>query len=156
MRILIVVLCMVLWASVGCSKREASQQQAELNADGLSVSQADTLLTQRLPEATVSETPAANIVVDNNAGPLVEKTEVTEPATPGLPDDMMIQKALKNAGFYQGEIDGKIGSKSKEAIKEFQRKNNLVDDGKVGSKTWSCLRVYLEQPAVPVETKTNN
>jgi peptidoglycan hydrolase-like protein with peptidoglycan-binding domain len=149
---------MVLGASVGCSKKEPLPQQAELNADGLSVSQADALLAKSSSEAVVVEKPVANIVVDNNAGPLVETVEVAAaiPAAPALPDDMTIQKALKNAGFYQGEIDGKIGPRSQEAIKEFQRKNNLVDDGKVGAKTWSLLKVYLEQPAAPVVTQTNS
>ena len=32
-----------------------------------------------------------------------------------------IQRALKSAGFYQGPIDGKIGSKTKEAIIKFRK-----------------------------------
>jgi len=58
-----------------------------------------------------------------------------------LPEN--IQKALKNAGFYTGDIDGKIGPKTKKAIKEFQEKNNLKVDGKVGPKTWEILKKYL-------------
>jgi murein L,D-transpeptidase YcbB/YkuD len=80
---------------------------------------------------------------------LVSKEEITkEKETPVektepefLPEN--IQKALKNAGFYTGEIDGKIGPKTIEAIKEFQGKNNLKVDGKVGPKTWEDLRKYL-------------
>lgn len=55
-----------------------------------------------------------------------------------------IQTALKNAGFYSGAIDGKIGRKTKEAIKEFQKANGLKADGIVGKQTWSKLQKNLE------------
>lgn len=50
-----------------------------------------------------------------------------------------IQQALKNAGFYKGEIDGKIGPKTKVAIRAFQKSKGLVVDGVVGQKTWDEL-----------------
>ena len=55
-----------------------------------------------------------------------------------------IQIALANAGYYNGKIDGKIGSKSREAIKDFQRDNGLKADGIVGANTWDKLREYLD------------
>lgn len=55
-----------------------------------------------------------------------------------------IQKALKKAGYYQGEIDGKIGAGTRSAIKSFQSDNGLHPDGVVGRKTWNKLKVYLE------------
>ena len=55
-----------------------------------------------------------------------------------------IQRALQNAGFYKGPIDGVIGPKTKEAIKEFQKANGLKADGVVGKRTWSKLSRYLD------------
>lgn len=55
-----------------------------------------------------------------------------------------IQSALKNAGFYKGEADGKIGFEVKDAIKKFQKSKGLNPDGVVGSKTWEELRRYLK------------
>jgi len=55
-----------------------------------------------------------------------------------------IQIALKNAGFYNGPIDGKIGRKTKEAIKEFQKANGLKADGVVGKETKEKLAGYLK------------
>jgi len=54
-----------------------------------------------------------------------------------------IQTALKNAGYYPGSIDGKIGPQTKQAVKEFQRTHGLSVDGKVGPKTWTQLAQYL-------------
>ena len=59
------------------------------------------------------------------------------------PTTMRIQRALKSAGYYTGEADGKMGPKTKQAIKDFQRANELVEDGKVGSKTWAKLSTHL-------------
>lgn len=56
-----------------------------------------------------------------------------------------IQKALKNAGFYTGAVDGKIGPKTKLAVEEFQKSKGLKADGKVGPKTWAELEKYLAQ-----------
>jgi hypothetical protein len=54
-----------------------------------------------------------------------------------------IQTALKNAGFYNGAVDGKIGPKTKSAIEEFQKAKGLKADGRVGPKTWAELEKYL-------------
>lgn len=51
-----------------------------------------------------------------------------------------VQKALTRAGYDPGAIDGRMGKKTKSAIKQFQRRNNLMADGVVGEKTWSKLR----------------
>lgn len=56
-----------------------------------------------------------------------------------------IQKALKNAGFYKGAIDGKFGGQTKEGIVKFQKDNNLKADGVVGPQTWSRLRRFLRK-----------
>ncbi len=51
-----------------------------------------------------------------------------------------VQTALQNAGYYSGNIDGKIGGKTIEAIKKFQRDNNLKVDGIVGASTWAQMK----------------
>lgn len=56
-----------------------------------------------------------------------------------------IQTALKNAGYEVGPIDGKMGRKTKEAVKDFQRENGLTADGIVGQKTWAKLSKYLTE-----------
>jgi murein L,D-transpeptidase YcbB/YkuD len=61
------------------------------------------------------------------------------------PSIKQIQTALLNAGYNPGAIDGKLGKQTKEAIKAFQKANNLNIDGTVGKKTWSLLREYLDK-----------
>ncbi len=50
-------------------------------------------------------------------------------------DIAFIQRILIDQGFDPGKIDGKIGSKTTKAIKEFQQVSGLVPDGKIGPKT---------------------
>ena len=50
-----------------------------------------------------------------------------------------IQTKLKRWGYYTGSVDGIYGAQTKKAVEYFQRKNGLVADGIVGSKTYAAL-----------------
>lgn len=54
-----------------------------------------------------------------------------------------IQTGLKNAGFDVGKIDGKIGPKTKEAIRLFQEGHGLPADGNLNAETAAELKKYL-------------
>jgi peptidoglycan hydrolase-like protein with peptidoglycan-binding domain len=54
-----------------------------------------------------------------------------------------IQTALKNAGYDPGSLDGKIGPRTRQAIKDYQKSKGLVPDGVVGPKTWTSLSKHL-------------
>ncbi len=54
-----------------------------------------------------------------------------------------IQRALKGAGYFDGDVDGEIGSKTREAVRKFQQDNGLHADGVVGKKTWDNLQTHL-------------
>jgi peptidoglycan hydrolase-like protein with peptidoglycan-binding domain len=56
-----------------------------------------------------------------------------------------IQRALRSAGYYDGAIDGKIGPRSRKAIREFQRDHNLKVDGIVGENTKRALLRYVSE-----------
>jgi len=55
---------------------------------------------------------------------------------------MSIQRALKNAGYYQGEIDGKVGGRTRQALRDFQRDHGLDADGVCGRQTWARLQSF--------------
>lgn len=65
-------------------------------------------------------------------------------STSALYDPRQIQKALYAAGYYDGPIDGKIGPKTIQGIKDFQTDHDLKADGVVGARTWGRLKEYLE------------
>ncbi len=59
------------------------------------------------------------------------------------PTHKQVQIALRNAGYNPGKIDGKMGKLTRDAIKAFQKANNLTPDGKAGKQTWKLLKEYL-------------
>ncbi len=75
------------------------------------------------------------------AKPLVKKRVIGE--IKARPNVRQIQIALKNAGYNPGALDGKMGKETRDAIRAFQRANNLGVDGKIGKETWGLLRDYL-------------
>ncbi len=86
-------------------------------------------------ESTGASSPAASSA---GAGSPVYRT----PSGFELPS-ANIQAALKNAGYYHGNVDGKIGHQTKEAVRAFQRDHDLEGDGVVGRRTWDKLKTYL-------------
>jgi murein L,D-transpeptidase YcbB/YkuD len=62
-----------------------------------------------------------------------------------VPSSLQIQQALKSAGFYTGQADGKLGRQTRQAIRDFQKAHGLNADGKVGPKTWNELAKYTEK-----------
>ena len=54
-----------------------------------------------------------------------------------------VQTKLKRWGYYTGRVDGIFGSKTREAVKYFQRKNGLAVDGIVGPNTARALGMSL-------------
>ncbi len=133
---------------VGCGKKQQSLEEMQ---QPMSMETLSTMSTTApsAPEAKV-ETKAPEA-----AAPAVSKAVKLEPLPPSgpyKPTATEIQTALKNAGFYTGTVDGKIGAKTKKAVAEFQKANGLTGDGKVGLKTWSVLSKYLTQPAQPTAT----
>ncbi|MCM8798314.1 MAG: peptidoglycan-binding protein [Candidatus Omnitrophica bacterium] len=76
---------------------------------------------------------------------LTKKTELKETEFLPKPTIRNIQEALRRAGFYEGPVDGKLGPKTRQAIKDFQRSKGLRVDGIVGKKTWQELSRYLTE-----------
>ncbi len=125
--------------SISCSKKQEplEEMQQPMSPEDLNRIKTE---TQVAPEAnvTASSAPQATVVSTTEA-----KLEPLPPAGPYKPSAKEIQSALKNAGYYAGTVDGKLGPKSKKAIEAFQTANGLKADGKVGPKTWEALSKHL-------------
>lgn len=60
-------------------------------------------------------------------------------------DIKLVQKKLKNWGYYKGAVDGIYGKQTKSAVILFQKKNGLVADGIVGNKTLKAMGISSSQ-----------
>ncbi len=90
--------------------------------------------------AVISVGCASTFLIKEQATQIVEPTAIIN-ASSSSSDIKLIQKKLKNWGYYKGSVDGIYGSQTKSAVKYFQRKNGLVVDGIVGNKTLSAMGI---------------
>ena len=123
---------------VSCAKQEATlEEMAE------PVSMEMLTATGNTTQATPGIQPVATVARTLSSAAKIAQEPPLPPQGPYKPAAKDIQGALKNAGYYAGAIDGKIGPMTKKAISDFQEANGLVVDGKVGPKTWAVLGKYL-------------
>ncbi len=56
-----------------------------------------------------------------------------------------VQTILRSAGFNPGKIDGKMGARTQQALRDFQKAYGLKPDGRIGFQTLSKLMAYGSQ-----------
>ena len=143
MAIFLTALIIMPLAIFGCKGKtekeaEAPKTEAAIPAEEAVVTQAPvTEPSQNVAQETIPPTAAVPQAAVE-AGAKVAPTDQ-------LAKNKEIQAALKAANFYTGNIDGKMGPRTKKAIVEFQKAKGLKADGKVGPKTWTELEKYLKQ-----------
>lgn len=132
----------------------AAVAMATLWAAGCATSQSGSKALQQQVASLESQVSALNARVEELSGRLESPEAASRGDLSGsesrsraasLLTARQIQLALKNAGFYGGSIDGKLGPKTREAVRAFQRSNGLTADGRVGSKTSGALAKYLSK-----------
>ena len=130
---------------IGCEKK-AKQEPAAVEQQMAAV---DETQAQQVASGTANVAAAVGQAAATAAGTAqtamgaVEQVATATAESMEKPTIEKIQQALKNAGLYQGDIDGKLGPRTKKAIEEFQTQNGLAADGKVGPKTWAKLSSHL-------------
>jgi len=135
---------LALAALSGCGKKQEAEELQPITMESLNTPSGS---TQAAPDIKAPE----NKILTTNAVAQAKEALPLPPQGPYKPTGIEIQTALKNAGFYAGNIDGKIGPKTKKAIEEFQKANGLKADGKVGPKTWEAMSKHSSVAAEPVK-----
>ncbi len=83
------------------------------------------------------------LLADQIAGHAPPQKDWTRPFTRlSVDESEELQVRLARKGFYEGDIDGKIGPMSRSAIKAFQSRNGLPQDGFASMELLEVLRNY--------------
>lgn len=67
-----------------------------------------------------------------------------------------IQTKLKRWGYYNGNIDGIYGTQTVNAVKYFQRKNGLTQDGIAGPATLKAMGIYNSSSSSSSSSSSNS
>jgi len=126
---------------------EAEPVAAAVDAGDMKISSADdpdTLLVRKTEEK----------VAATDAKPEHPKDIGPVPTLRNQPDVKKLQAALKDAGTYSGDIDGRWGDLTRAAMREFQEKAGLEVTGKPNKETWVALNSDTVKPEEKVEPAT--
>ena len=140
--VLVIVLIALPLSVMGCKgkvEKLSEEPRSDIQVSTPPVA-GDTLTASEPAQSVATET-----IPPTAASQIAEKPAVVAQEKEKSSRNKDIQAALKNAGFYTGSIDGKIGPKTKNAIEQFQKSKGLKADGKVGPKTWAEMEKYLSQ-----------
>lgn len=133
-RSMVVVMVLGVLLLQGCATTSSSstlENRVQALENRLAVVETDMNVSGTLPRASSVSTLSSG------------RRSASTAASPSEMSDADIQIALKNAGYYDGKIDGKIGPVTKAAIREFQDDMGLKVDGVAGPNTKEKLFKYL-------------
>jgi len=125
---------------------------------GSNVSGRDILLSGKVAPAPVftpflaalkQETRVAKATIENSREnekmPTVEKTPASESVVKSgatREDTRSAQETLKAKGLYEGEVDGIVGPKTRQALREYQKSEGLAVTGRLDAPTALKLGVH--------------
>ena len=148
MMVMVAALSVLSGCAGAGARRELARLQSQVGLLDDRVTQLERAGLSGPPASSFGE-PSADAGTSFGGAPEKRASVSVKAPTPSSakPSTREIQQALKNAGFYQGAVDGKMGPFTREAVKEFQRVHGLADDGIVGKQTWAKLRAYADLSA---------
>lgn len=127
----------------GSKGDEVVKIQTKLKEQGYYTGKVDGIFGNGTRSALIEYQKANNLAADGIAGDKTLSSLGIAKAPISSQSDQVkaIQTKLKEKGYYNDNVDGILGSKTKSAIKAFQKDNGLVVDGIAGPKTLEKLNV---------------
>ena len=127
------------------------QGKMSLSKDGIATPDVQTVLYG------ATALSASEVVTPTPSPTVAPPTDTLRSGDTGA-DVKKVQQRLKDLGYFTDTVDGKFGTATVKALKAFQKKNGLSQDGVCGAKTRTVLfadnPVYANATASPTPTPT--
>lgn len=130
---------------------KAYQRKTGITADGIATSDVLTIMNSATALAS------SEVVTPTPSPTVAPPTDTLRSGDKG--DDVKkVQQRLKDLGYFTDTVDGKFGDATVKALKAFQRKNGLSQDGVCGAQTRTVLfaasPIYAVATAIPTPAPT--
>ena len=86
--------------------------------------------TQSSDQSYNAQSSQSNVASQQSSSQQADSSQVSQ-----------LQQALNDKGFNAGAVDGKMGPKTKSALKQFQQKQGLTASGQLDSQTVAALSI---------------
>lgn len=130
---------------------KAFQKKSQITADGVATSDVLTIMNSA---AALS----ASEVVTPTPSPTAAPPTTTLRSGDKGDDVKTVQQRLKDLGYFNDTVDGKFGDSTVKALKAFQKKNALTQDGVCGAVTRTVLfgikPIYAVSTSAPTPAPT--
>jgi peptidoglycan hydrolase-like protein with peptidoglycan-binding domain len=130
---------------------KAFQSKMGLSSDGVATADVITILNG------ATAISAAEVVTPTPSPTVAPPTGTLRSGDTGA-EVKVLQQRLAALGYYTGTVDSKFGDGTVKALKAFQKKNGLTQDGVCGAQTRTVLfganPVYATTTATPAPTPT--
>jgi len=150
LRTLIVAFSLALFASRGVDAQDPSTAKKPSTSKSKTAKHKSTAKgstsTARKPQSTATTSTTAHRRATSKT---TKRTQAARRSTQQQPTPERykeIQQALADKGYFSGPVDGNWGSESVDALKRFQREQNLTEDGKIGSLSLIALGLGPKRP----------
>jgi len=138
--------------SQGTAVRDLQEALAQLGFDPGPV---DGAFGAKTEAAVTAFQAAQGIAADGIVGPItwrnIDEADQSEPVlrrgSRGLPV-RRLQSRMTAVGFRLGGVDGRFDAKTEAAVRQLQRRADLVVDGIVGPKTWAVVNALEDEGGV--------
>ena len=142
-RVIIMVLC--IGCFIGCTTFKDDTKDLQIQSLQRRVIKLESELEQKQKDAAYLEGEVEKLEKEKTAPIKEDEASTTKLISDKIDlDPKAVQTALKNARYYDGAIDGKMGRATERAIIDFQKDHYLIVDGVVGVRTWEKLKKYSE------------
>ena len=135
----------VLATAIGCSGLKADATPGSGSSKKTTAKTTTTKSSTSHKASSKTGSRSRHVVAKRKSGPSYQ----TQPTEERYKE---IQQALAEKGFFKGEVNGKWGTDSADALKNFQAQNKLANDGKINSLSLIALGLGPKHDGTTAQT----